>query len=120
MQGGTGRGSVGKRGPGALRGGKRRVDPGVERFTVRIQIYTTVWCGFCRAAKALFAARGISFEEIDVGVDPAFRQRLFELTGGRTVPQILIDGEPIGGYSELRALERAGRLDELVSGESHG
>ena len=47
--------------------------------------------------------------------DPAFRARLLELTGGRTVPQILIGDRPIGGYSELRQLDRDGRLDELLA-----
>ena len=56
-----------------------------------ITMYTTAWCGFCVRAK------------------------LHDLTGGWTVPQIVIGGSPIGGYSELRELDRAGRLDELVA-----
>ncbi len=81
----------------------------------RIQMYTTAWCGFCVRAKALLKQRGIEFEEIRVDSDPNFRARLQELTGGWTVPQILIDGEAIGGYSELYQLDRAGRLEQLAA-----
>jgi glutaredoxin 3 len=75
-----------------------------------ITIYTTRWCGYCTRAKALLDSRGIPYEEIGLDDDPAFRQRLFDLTGGWTVPQILVDGEPIGGYVELWRLDREGRL----------
>jgi glutaredoxin 3 len=77
----------------------------------RIQMYTTRWCGYCVRAKTLLESRGIPFEEISLDDDPGFRRRLVELTGGWTVPQIVIDGRPIGGYAELYALERSGRLD---------
>ena len=75
-------------------------------------MYTTPWCGYCVRAKALLDAKGIGYEEIVLDDDAGFRARLHELTGGWTVPQILIDGEPIGGYTELWKLDRAGRLDE--------
>ena len=78
----------------------------------RIQIYTTRWCGYCVRAKALLDARGLAYEEITLDDDPAFRRNLQELTGGWTVPQILIDGTPIGGYTELWRLDKSGRLDE--------
>ncbi len=81
----------------------------------RITIYTTGWCGYCRRAKALLEERGLPYEEISLDDDPRFRQRLMELTGGWTVPQILVDGRPIGGYAELWALERAGGLDRLAA-----
>jgi glutaredoxin 3 len=81
----------------------------------RIQVYTTHWCGYCVRAKALLDARGIPYEEIDLGDDPGFRATLNELTGGWTVPQILIGGQPIGGYTELWGLDRDGRLDELLA-----
>jgi glutaredoxin 3 len=77
-------------------------------------MYTTRWCGYCVRAKALLDARGIPYEEIDLGEDPGFRATLNELTGGWTVPQILIDERPIGGYTELWRLERDGRLDALL------
>ena len=80
-----------------------------------IRIYTTRWCGYCVRAKTLLDAKGHSYEEIHLDDDPAFRQHLLDLTGGWTVPQILIDGRPIGGYTELWKLERDGRLDELLA-----
>jgi glutaredoxin 3 len=77
-------------------------------------MYTTRWCGYCVRAKSLLESKGLDFEEINLDDDPAFRQKLFDLTGGSTVPQILIDGEPIGGYTELWRLDRDGRLDEQL------
>jgi glutaredoxin 3 len=78
-------------------------------------MYTTRWCGYCVRAKALLQSRGIPFEEINLDDDPQFRQKLLDLTGGWTVPQILIDGRPIGGYTELWELDRSGRLGEQLA-----
>ncbi len=69
-------------------------------------MYTTRWCAYCVRAKALLDARGLEYEEISLDDDPEFRQRLLDLTGSWTVPQILIDGRPIGGYTELWQLDR--------------
>jgi glutaredoxin 3 len=66
-------------------------------------------------AKALLESRGIDYEEISLDDDPEFRQKLFDLTGGWTVPQILIDGRPIGGYGELWRLDGEGRLDDELA-----
>ena len=81
----------------------------------RIQIYTTRWCGYCVRAKALLDAKGIEYEEISLDDDPAFRRNVFDLTGGWTVPQILIDGTPIGGYTELWRLDQSGALDDSLA-----
>ncbi len=81
----------------------------------RIRVYTTEWCGYCVRAKALLKQRGLEFEEIRLDDDPTFRSRLEELTGGWTVPQIVIDDRPIGGYSELWQLDRAGALEKLAA-----
>ncbi len=81
----------------------------------RIQMYTTEWCGFCVRAKALLKQRGLEFEEIRVDSDPDFRSKLEEMTGRWTVPQIVIDGRAIGGYSELYQLDRAGELERLAA-----
>jgi glutaredoxin 3 len=78
-------------------------------------MYSTTWCGYCIRAKALLERRGLEYEEILMDDDPAFRQKLLEMTGRWTVPQIFIDDEPIGGYTELWCLERDGRLDELAA-----
>ncbi|HEX7255191.1 MAG TPA: glutaredoxin domain-containing protein [Gaiellaceae bacterium] len=80
----------------------------------RIQVYTTRWCGYCVRAKALLEERGIEYDEVSLDDEPAFRQTLFDLTGGWTVPQILVDGKPIGGYVELWRLDQAGGLEELA------
>ena len=77
-----------------------------------IVIYTTMFCPFCARAKRLLRAKGVAYEEIDVTMSAGKRTEMAERSGGgRTVPQILIDGEPIGGCDELYALERAGALD---------
>jgi glutaredoxin 3 len=78
-------------------------------------MYTTRWCGYCVRAKALLDAKGLRYEEVSLDDDPAFRERLEQLTGGWTVPQIVIDGNPIGGYTELRRLDRDGGLDGLLA-----
>jgi len=85
-----------------------------------VRIYTTRWCGYCVRAKALLDARGIAYEEVNLDGDPGFRSTLEELTGGWTVPQILIGDQPIGGYSELWRLDRDGRLGELIAAASAG
>ena len=81
----------------------------------RVHVYTTRWCGYCVRAKALLKGKGIDFDEISLDDDSGFRQTLFDLTGGWTVPQIVLDGEPIGGYTELWRLDREGRLDERLA-----
>ena len=78
--------------------------------TSDVRIYTRAWCGYCTAAVRLLRDRGIAFEEIDVTGDPASRRWLVETTGSSTVPQIFIGGKPIGGYTDLRALDRRGEL----------
>jgi glutaredoxin 3 len=81
----------------------------------KVQLYSTRWCGYCVRAKALLESRGIEYEEISLDDDPAFRRKLFDLTGGLTVPQILVDGRPIGGYTELWRLDRDGRLADRLA-----
>jgi glutaredoxin 3 len=80
-----------------------------------IRMYTTRWCGYCIRAKALLRSRGIEFEEVSLDNDPAFREKLYELTGGWTVPQITIGDEVIGGYTELWRLDRSGHLHEMLA-----
>jgi glutaredoxin 3 len=78
-------------------------------------MYTTAWCGYCVRAKALLDSRGIDYDEISLDGDAHFRQKLLDLTGGWTVPQILVDGKPIGGYTELWRLDNNGRLAEQLA-----
>jgi len=79
----------------------------------RVKLYTTSSCPFCIRAKRLLEARGIPFEEIDVGNDDVLREDIIQRTGRRTVPQIFIDEHSIGGFEELAALDAAGKLAEL-------
>ena len=79
----------------------------------RVVMYTTQYCSYCMRAKALLKHKGVAFQEIDVSVDAAVRETMIETSGRRTVPQIFIDGVPIGGFEELRALEQEGKLDSL-------
>ena len=78
-------------------------------------MYTTRWCGYCVRAKALLDGKGLDYEEINLDDDASFRQKLLELTGGWTVPQILLDGRPIGGYTELWRLDKSGELEQLAA-----
>jgi len=81
----------------------------------RVRVYSTRWCAACVRAKALLDARGVDHEDVLLDDEPDFRRRLFELTGGWTVPQIVIDGESIGGYTELWQLDRSGALDRRLA-----
>lgn len=81
----------------------------------RIEMYTTAWCGYCHRAKTLLRQKGLAYEEIRVDDQPDFRAHLQERTGGWTVPQIVIDDRPIGGYTELWQLDRTGLLDDLAA-----
>jgi glutaredoxin 3 len=81
----------------------------------RIRMYSTTWCGYCVRAKVLLEERGLEYEEIVMDDDPSFRQKMLELTGRWTVPQIFIDDVPIGGYTELWCLDRDGKLNDLAA-----
>jgi glutaredoxin 3 len=81
-----------------------------------VEIYTTAWCPYCSRAKALLERKGIAYEEKDAPHGSDLRREAIERSDGRTtVPQIFIDGRPIGGSDELHALERAGKLDPLLA-----
>ncbi len=81
----------------------------------RVTIYTTEACGYCRTAKALLERRAVPYREINLARDPDGRSALAQRTGMMTFPQVLIDGEPIGGYQELSAADRAGHLEGLAA-----
>ncbi len=81
----------------------------------RIEVYSSLWCPFCRRAKTLLDHKGVEYREIDVDRDPNLRQQMMQRAGGRrTVPQIFVDGRHIGGSDDLAALDRAGELDTLL------
>jgi glutaredoxin 3 len=81
----------------------------------KVIVYTTDRCSSCAGAKTLLERRGINYEEIDLARDPGGREELARSTGMITFPQILVDGESIGGFSELLAADRAGQLTELLA-----
>ena len=81
-----------------------------------IEIYTSPFCGYCDAAKRLLSQKGASFSETDVSRDAGERQQMMQRANGRhTVPQIFIGGRHIGGCDDLYALDRAGKLDAMLS-----
>jgi glutaredoxin 3 len=78
----------------------------------QVEIYSTMFCGYCARAKSLLEKKGVDYVNIDIIEDTAKRDEMVERSGGRqTVPQIFIDGQHIGGSDDLYALERAGKLD---------
>ena len=81
----------------------------------KVEIYTSMLCGYCHAAKRLLKQKGVDYTEYDVGCDVEKRAKMTELAGGRTsVPQIFINGVHVGGSDELYALERDGKLSEML------
>jgi glutaredoxin 3 len=80
----------------------------------KILMYSADWCGYCARARRLLDAKGLHYEEIDVDVVPGARAQMQERSGRSTLPQIFIDGAPIGGNDELYALDADGRLDSLL------
>jgi glutaredoxin 3 len=83
-----------------------------------IEIYTRPGCGYCTAAKQLLSRKKADFTELSVANDPSLRDRMYERAGaGSTFPQIFIGATHVGGCNELYALDRAGKLDALLTGE---
>ena len=80
----------------------------------KVVIYTTNYCPYCFRAKALLLSKEVEFEEVDVTDDPDRRTEMERRSGRRTVPQIFIDGQPIGGYDDARRLDAIGELDRLL------
>ena len=83
-------------------------------MSVPVQVYVTNYCPYCVRAKSLLDRRKIPYETVDVTGDDAKREWLVQTSGRRTVPQIFIDGKPIGGCDDLHDLDRAGELMKLV------
>ena len=79
-----------------------------------VVIYTTNYCPYCTAAKALLRAKNVRFKEIDVTIDPSHRAEMEQRSRRRTVPQIFIDGKSIGGYDDACDLDQSGELDRLL------
>ena len=86
-------------------------------MAAQVKIFTTSWCGYCHAALRLLKQKGVAFEQIDAE-DNSTRAWLRKVTGRSTVPQIFIDGKSVGGYTDIRALDERGELDELLAGSA--
>jgi glutaredoxin 3 len=82
----------------------------------KIVIYTETWQPYCWLVKRLLKRKGYQFEAVDVTNDSEGRAWLAQTTGQRTVPQVFVEGLPIGGFDDIRALDRSGELDLLVRG----
>ena len=82
----------------------------------KVEVYSTSYCPYCIRAKALLRSKGVAFDEIDVTDNSELRAKMVKLAGGRrTVPEIFINGEMIGGCDELYELEESGELDTLLA-----
>lgn len=81
-------------------------------------IYTSSHCHYCVRAKELLTRKNVPFQEIRIDTDPEQREKMIQLSGRRTVPQIFINDQPMGGCDDLYALEREGKLDKILSGEN--
>lgn len=77
---------------------------------MKVKIFTTKWCSYCKASKRFLKEKYIKFEEIDIEKEEISREDLKKITGGQTVPQIIIDDSPIGGYEDLIALDAEEKL----------
>lgn len=86
-------------------------------MSASVTIYTSETCPYCVRAKELLKRKNVEFTEIRVDLLPEKRDEMIQLTGRRTVPQIFINNQPIGGCDDLYELDRAGKLDKLLAGE---
>ena len=81
----------------------------------KVEIYTKMFCGYCHRAKRLLDSKGVDYVEYDITMNGAKRDEMISRApGARTVPQILIDGKPVGGSDDLALLERQGKLNSLL------
>lgn len=84
-------------------------------MSASVLIYLTEWCPFCQRAKALLKKKKVNFTEIDVDDRPELRSWLVSASGQRTVPQVFVNGQPVGGYTDLEKIDRQGKLDALLA-----
>jgi glutaredoxin 3 len=80
-----------------------------------VTIYTRPFCGYCARAVALLADKGVDFTEVEAGMDPKLRQEMMDRSGRATFPQIFVGEQHIGGCDDMMALEREGRLDQMLA-----
>ena len=80
-----------------------------------VEMYLTQWCPYCRRARALLQSKGVAVDEIDIEAAPGRRAEMITRSGRRTVPQIFINGQHVGGSDDIHALDRDGKLDGLLA-----
>lgn len=86
--------------------------------SIKIQMYSTAVCPYCVRAEQLLKSKGVAeIEKIRIDLEPELREQMMQRTGRRTVPQIFIGATHVGGYDDLVALERAGKLEPLLAGD---
>jgi glutaredoxin 3 len=91
----------------------------MKAMTVKVEIYSSPFCGYCARAKGLLSRKGVDYVDHDVTADSSLRDVMIERSGGRTsVPQIFIGDRHIGGCDDLHALDAAGGLDPLLAAAS--
>lgn len=88
-----------------------------ESSTPEITLYTSAVCGYCVAAKNFLKSKGLQWREVRIDTDPAEREKMMALARRTSVPQIFVGQTHVGGYDDLMALHRAGKLDALLSGD---
>lgn len=81
----------------------------------KVTIYTRPFCGYCSRAVSLLSSKGVDYDEIEAGMDPTLRREMMDRSGRTTFPQIFIGERHVGGCDDLMALERAGKLDEMLA-----
>ena len=90
--------------------------PATQPSAVPITMYTSAMCGYCVAAKNFLKSRGLRWDEIRIDLDTAERERMMARARRTSVPQIFIGETHVGGYDDMMALHRAGKLDALLAG----
>ena len=86
-------------------------------MAAKVTLYTTGFCGYCSRAKSLLSGKNVAFHEVQVDRRPDLRSWLAERSGQRTIPQVFVNGSALGGYTDLAALDRQGKLDPLLARE---
>jgi glutaredoxin 3 len=81
----------------------------------KVTIYTRPFCGYCARALKVLGEKGADFTEVEAGMDPKLRQEMMDRSGRTTFPQIFVGDSHIGGCDDMMALERSGKLDEMLA-----
>ena len=86
-------------------------------MAARVLVYSTNYCPYCTRAKQLLSKKGVSYEEVRVDDRPDLRDWLVETTRQRTVPQVFVNGRPLGGFTDIAALDQKGHLNKLLAAD---